>query len=217
MKRLLAGVFVLVLVPFGCLLLVAGVTPAWAVSSATLAVSPASGSFIAGTPFDVGVYLNTNGASVDGVDIKLNYEPAKLEAQTITPETSIFPDFPTKTINATTGKVTVSATAAVGSPYSNTTATKMVTVRFKPLVAGSTTLTFDFTSGATTDSNVVENQTNLDILTAVTNGTYTLAATSGGVVPPPAGDLTPTLLLVLGGASFLLLGLKRVLFAQVAS
>lgn len=214
MRKLLVGV--LVLVPIGCLLLAVKSAPVLAVSSATLALSPASGSFTVGTPFDIGVYLNTNGAGVDGVDAILIYEPAKLEAQTITPVTTIFPDFPTKTINATTGKITISATAAVGSPYSNTTATKMTTVRFKPLVAGSTTLVFDFTSGATTDSNVVENQTNLDILTAVTNGTYTLVATSGGT-PPPAGDLTPTLLLALGGGFFLLFGLKRLLFTQTAS
>ena len=187
-----------------------------AASSATLALSPASGTFVVNTPFDVGVYLNTNGAKVDGVDIKLNYEPAKLEAQLITPETSIFPDFPTKTINATTGKITISATAAVGSPYSNTTATKIVTIKFKPLTTGSTTLTFDFTAGATTDSNVVENTTNLDILTAVTNANYTLSATSGGT-PPPAADLTPTLLLTLGGSLLLLLGLKRLLFTPVTS
>lgn len=187
-----------------------------AASSATLALSPASGTFVVNTPFDVGVYLNTNGAKVDGVDIKLNYESAKLEAQLITPETSVFPDFPTKTINATTGKITVSATAAVGSPYSNTTATKMVTIRLKPLTAGSTSVTFDFTAGATTDSNVVENQTNLDILTAVTNANYTLTATSGGT-PPPAADLTPTLSLILAGVLFFVLGLGKLLFAPVAS
>ena len=191
-------------------------TSVFAASSATLALSPASGTFVVNIPFDVGVYLNTNGANVDGVDIKLSYEPARFEAQLITPETSIFPTFPTKTINATTGKITVSATAAVGSPYSNTTATKMVTVRFKPLTTGSTTLTFDFTAGATTDSNVVENQTNLDILTAVTNANYTLSATSGGT-PPPAADLTPTLSLVLIGALFFVLGLGKLLFASVAS
>lgn len=191
-------------------------TPAWAASSATLALSPASGTFVVNTPFDVGIYLNTNGAKVDGVDIKLNFEPAKLEAQQISPDTSVFPDFPTKTINATTGKITISATAAVGSPYSNTTATKMVTIRFKPLTAGSTSVSFDFTAGATTDSNVVENQTNLDILTAVTNANYTLSATAGGV-PPPAANLTPTLLLALGGSLFLLLGLKRLLFFPATS
>ena len=210
MKRLLPILFLL---SAFCFLLS---TPIMAASSATLALSPASGTFVVNTPFDVGVYLNTNGAKVDGVDIKLNYEPAKLEAQLITPETSIFPDFPTKTINATTGKITISATAAVGSPYSNTTATKIVTIKFKPLTTGSTTLTFDFTAGATTDSNVVENTTNLDILTAVTNANYTLSATSGGT-PPPAADLTPTLLLTLGGSLLLLLGLKRLLFTPVTS
>jgi len=207
MKKLLPVLFLLL--PITYYLLPSSVLAA---SSATLALSPASGTFVVNTPFDVGVYLNTNGAKVDGVDIKLNYEPAKIEAQQITPDTSIFPDFPTKTINATTGKITISATAAVGSPYSNTTATKMVTLRLKPLIAGATTVTFDFTAGATTDSNVVENTTNLDILTAVTNANYTLSATSGGV-PPPAADLTPTLLLALGGSLFLLFGLKKLLFA----
>jgi hypothetical protein len=180
-------------------------TPAMAASSATMALSPASGSFSVGTPFSVGVYLNTNGAKVDGVDIKLNYEPAKLEAQQITPETTVFPDFPTKTINATNGKITISATAAVGSPYSNTTPTKVATINFNPLVSGTTTVQFDFTVGATTDSNVVENQTNLDILTSVTNGTYTLTTTPTGT-PPPAADLTPTLFLLASAILFLVIG-----------
>lgn len=210
MKKLLP---VLLLFPITYFLLPNSV---FAASSATLALSPASGTFVVNTPFDAGVYLNTNGAKVDGVDIKLNYEAAKLEAQLITPETSIFPNFPTKTINATTGKITISATTTAGSPYSNTTATKMVTLRFKPLTTGSITVTFDFTAGATTDSNVVENTTNLDILTAVTNANYTLSATAGGT-PPPAADLTPTLSLVLVGALFFVLGLGKFLLASITS
>lgn len=184
-------------------------------SSATLALSPSTGTFTLNTPFDIGIYLNTNGAKVDGVDVKLNYEPAKLEAQTITPETSIFPDFPTKTINATEGKITISATAAVGSPYSNNSPTKIATIRFKPLIAGSTQITFDFTAGATTDCNVVENQTNLDILTAVTNGNYTLAEDGGGT-PPPAGHPLPTLLFLSAGLFFFFLTLKKVFFPASA-
>jgi hypothetical protein len=181
-------------------------SPVMAASSATMALSPAAGSFVVGTPFDIGVYLNTNGAKVDGADIKLVYEPAKLEAQQITPETSVFPDFPTKTIDATTGKITISATAAVGSPYSTTSPIKIVTITVKPLVSGTTTVKFDFTAGATTDSNVVENQTNLDILTSVTNGAYTLTTTPSGT-PPPAADLTSTLYLLASGILFLTLGL----------
>lgn len=183
-------------------------TPAFAASSATLALSPSAGSFALGTPFDVGIYLNTNGAKVDGVDVKLIYEPAKLEAQQITPVTSIFPDFPTKRIDAAASKITISATATAGSPYSNTTPTKIASITFKPLTSGTTTVKFDFTPGATTDSNVVENQTNLDILTSVTDATYSLAATPGEAPGLPGGaNLTPTVALF--GLALILLTLGR--------
>lgn len=179
-------------------------------SAASLVFSPSSGTVALEQEFDVGVFLNTAGALVDGMDAKIIYEPGKLEAKEITTNANAFYDFPTQTINSTTGRITIQGTARAGAPYSTSGPVQVATISLKALTAGTTSLTFDFLQGATTDSNVAENATNLDILASVGNATFTVSSTtSASPLPSPGSDLpvgatlTPTFLL-LGTATLLL-------------
>ncbi len=183
---------------------------AWA---ATLSVSAASGS-VSGT-FTIDVNVDTAAANVTGVDAILNYEPSKLEATQITE--GAFSSYPKREIDSTNGKIRISATASADSPFSGSG--KVATITFRALAtSGTTTLTFDYTSGSTTDSNVVEHQTVQDVLTGVTNGSYTLAAAAASPTPTPTsavpetGSLSLTIFTLLAGTAFLGVGLLAFLF-----
>lgn len=184
-------------------------------SSASLALSPSSGTLPLNTTFDVGLYLNTNGAQIDGLDAKIIYEPAKLQAQSISTNLEMFPSYPTKEINATGGQINIQGVASLSTPYSNTSPIQVATIRLKTLTEATTTLRIDFTPGASTDSNVTEHGTNLDILTSITGATYTISPTATASPPPPGSDLppgatlTPTLLLFLTASVLIGAGIWR--------
>lgn len=184
-------------------------------STAQLILSPASGTVAPDSSFDVGIFLNTQGAQVDGMDAKLIYEPARLEVQSISPNLEVFPNYPTKTTNATTGQITIQGTAPANSPFSAAGPVQVATLRLRALSEGKAILRFDFTRGATTDSNVAEHSTNLDILTSVTNATYTVSPSATGTPPPVGSDLpsgatlTPTLFLTIAAAILLGSGIWR--------
>jgi hypothetical protein len=211
MVKRLAPILLTVVIPLS---LFVGAKEALA-ASASLVLSPSSGTVGVNAVFDVGLYLNTNGAQIDGMDAKIIYEPGKLEAQSISPDLNVFADYPTQTINATSGRITLQGNAPSSSPYANNGLVQVATLRFKTLTEGTTSLRIDFTPGATTDSNVAEHGTNLDILSSVTNAAYTISPTASGtpIVPgsdlPEGATLTPTLLLVGAAAILLLAGVWR--------
>ena len=142
---------------------------AWA---ATFSLSPASGSTVSGT-FNVTLSLtDLGGKEVSGIDVYLNYEPSKLEAQRIDVSGGIFADYPLQEIDPTGGKLIVlGATAPPHAPV--TTPGTIATITFKALrTSGSTTLSFDYTEGSTTDSNITEAGTGTDILIDPPTVTY---------------------------------------------
>lgn len=160
------------------------------VSAATLSLSPTSGSVTSTTPVTLTITLDTASAKTDGTDIRLVFDPAKLQAvDPISPGT-IYGTYPAKTIDNTSGKVVVSGIAEIGKPY--TGKGTFATVQFKAVsgATGTGTVAIDFTQGSTTDSNVAENGTNKDVLTSVQNATLTIGG--GVVVVPPATGGSPS-------------------------
>ncbi len=163
-------------------LLVAGAAGA---SAATFSLSPASGSTVSGT-FDVTLSLTglSAGDQVSAIDVYLNYEPSKLQAQSIGVSSAIFGEsaYSVKTIDSTAGKIAISAGASAFEPV--TSGGTIATITFKALAtSGSTTLSFDYTAGSTTDSNVVDSNTGEELLTQPPTVTYNFGSTT---TPPPA-------------------------------
>jgi hypothetical protein len=160
-----------------CGLLVVGTT---SVRAATFSLSPSSGSTVGGT-FDVTLNLiDLGGKAVSGIDAYLNYEPSKLEAQSINVSGGIFADYPLRTIDPTNGKVVIGAgNGSAAAPNTPVTAPgRIATITFKTLAtSGSTTLNFDYTSGSTIDSNITEARTGTDILTTPPTVTYSIQPT----------------------------------------
>lgn len=169
--------------------------------AATLSLSPATGTFNKGCSFSLNVELNTGGAETDGTDAIIFYDSTRFNALSITSGT-IYPDYPGSNIDAQLGRITISGLASVTTPF--TGQGKLATINFTVQSAapeGATQMTFDFdpnNKGKTTDSNVVQRVTVVDILNSVTNGSYTVGAgtSCGGspvvASPKPQGAATPS-------------------------
>ena len=147
--------------------------------SASLALSPQTALLAAGDIFLAAITLDTKGNAVDGVDIfYLNYNPSLLEVQdddsvmsgTQIDQGSLMPNTLLNSVDASSGKISFSQVADASSSYVGVGT--LATVRFKALAAGTASVTFDFVSGNTADTNAASD--GVDILTAVTNGTYTI-------------------------------------------
>lgn len=146
--------------------------------SATLALSPASGTFNQGCNFSLNITLNTNGAQTDGTDAIVLYDTSRFSATSISQGT-LYPDYPGNSIDDNAGKVIVSGLASVDKAYSG--AGTLATVNFlvkQTAQAGVAQITFNFTPGSTTDSIVAERSTTSNILGSVTNGSYTVGTGS---------------------------------------
>ncbi|MBU1000745.1 hypothetical protein KKE78_05130 [Patescibacteria group bacterium] len=165
--------------------------------SAVLSLDPASGTFNRDCSFTLNVNLDTGGAQTDGSDAVIIYDVSRFTAVSIANGT-IYPDFPGNNIDAQSGKITISGLASVSTPFTGkgTLATVNFTVNDKA-ATGATQIIFDFDSNdkaKTTDSNVVERDTVVDVLNSVVNGNYTVGTGTCGTVsssPLPISTYKP--------------------------
>jgi hypothetical protein len=183
--------------------------------AAELKLSPTSGSHKNGDSFNVTISLSLTSESVDGVDTILKFDSTKLSVTQINTDNGIFFDYPTKTYSNSDGTVNVSGLAKTTTPV--TSGGTVAVVTFKVIGTGTAEVTFDYTSGSSVDSNVAQHQTGNDLLTSVTDATYTLTAGSGGTGGttttttspdlPQAGNSLPFIALLIGGGVLLTLGI----------
>lgn len=166
--------------------------PAQAVA-ATLSLSPASGTFNRSCDFTFSIELDTAGAQTDGTDAIIKYDPARVTALRIKDGT-IYSDYPGSNIDTASGKITISGLASVQQGFSGKGS--LATVDFRVLdnaPTGVTLITFDFDpndKSKTTDSNVVERGTVVDVLSSVVNGNYTIGTGSCLTQSPSFGTGT---------------------------
>lgn len=171
-----------------------GLSPASAYA-ATLSIAPATGQINKGCDVTFTIELDTQGSQTDGTDVILSYDPAKMTiAQTDITNGKIYADYPGNSVDATAGKISVSGIAQVSQAFSGKGT--FATLKFKVASAatGNAGLKFDFDPSNktnSTDSNVVERGTVADVLSAVTDGTYTIGTGScaAGIGAPGASSL----------------------------
>jgi hypothetical protein len=188
-------------------------------AGASFSLSPASGTYQVGSVVSATITLDTAGNGTSGADAILLYEPEKLEAQAIVVGT-IYTSYPVRTISATAGKISISGITSDPAASFAGRGT-FATVKFKVLSTGTATVRFDFRPEAgppasSQDSNVAKKGTQgKDILSSVSNATYTLSTSGGGggvtPAPPTSGVFEITLALILGGFGLFLLGLVSLL------
>jgi Bacterial Ig domain/Dockerin type I domain len=164
-----------------------------AVQAATLSLSPASQTINAGSNFTVNITLNTQSANVDGVDLRyVNFDPTDLQVEDadaiaagiqITPG-SLMPVTSVNSVDNVNGKILFLQTSSGGTTYNGQGV--LATIKFRSIAAGASPVTFTFTAGNTTDTNVASDGT--DVLTSATGGTYTLT----DLVAPAVAITSPT-------------------------
>lgn len=161
--------------------------------AATLSLSPSSGTFNKSCSFNLDVVVDTGGADTDGTDAILMYDSSRFTAQKIT-NGSVYPDFPGNNISESSGKITISGLASVSSPFSGKGTLATISFSVKDTAStGVTQVKFDFDpndKAKTTDSNVVQRGTIVDVLNSVVDGNYTIGTGACGapaVSPKPQG------------------------------
>lgn len=172
------------------------------VSAASLTFDPPNGTFNRGCPVSIKIDLDTQGAQTDGTDAIFTY-PANIfttSVSQILPNTSVYPDFPGNSVDTSIGRVTISGLASASSPFVGKGA--LSTVNFTVVndaTLGPATFKFDFDPNdktKTTDSNVVEHGTVVDLLSLAPDAAYTIGSgpcpTGRGLVGTPSGSLYPS-------------------------
>ncbi len=172
-------------------------------SSATLSLSPATGTFNQGCSFSIDVILDTGGQATDGTDAVINYDPTRFQAVSITNGT-IYSDYPGQKIDSTNGQISISGLASPGSSGYTGTGT-LATINFTVLPSaptGLTQMTILYDPSKTNESNVVLHGSDTSILGQVNNGSYTVGTSACGTtgsslsptleskIPPPIGGST---------------------------
>lgn len=161
--------------------------------AATLSLSPSSGTFNRGCTFSLDIVVDTQGAQTDGTDAILIYDPSRfsISSSSIVPNLNVYPDFPGNNVDEATGRITISGLASVATAFTGkgTLSTLQFSVK-DAAPTGATQISFDFDPNdpdETTDSNVVERTTIVDLLNSVTNGSYIVGTGACG-----ASTISPT-------------------------
>ncbi|MCX6727616.1 MAG: hypothetical protein NTX11_02270 [Candidatus Saccharibacteria bacterium] len=146
-----------------------------AAGSASLSLTPASGSYPISTNFTVGVFENSGTDTAVGVDAKITYDATKLDFVSVDTTGGVFTDCPSAPVGGG-GNVTITC---VKFGFSFTGSQKIGNVTFKTK-AGTGTTSLGFGSS----SAIVKNDGSTNLWNGSTaGGTYTLTTPT----PPPSG------------------------------
>lgn len=186
----IAVIFTLFLLAFGFYLYQAKIiVPSAQVAGPSLSLSPASTQVDPGNTLPpIEIILNTDSQPIASVDIRyLNFDSQLLEVQSVALG-NIMPNTTNRTDN-TQGTIELSFGTQEQGGYTGNGV--LATITFKALKEGTANVSFDYTPGSTTDSNIWHNTLfpPTDILAGVENGTYTIGSSSTS--PPATATATP--------------------------
>jgi hypothetical protein len=168
---------------------------ALAQTTATLALSPTSSSVAVNGTTAVTINVNTAGAPADGVDIyMIHFTPSIIQVVDSDAGTagiqivpgSLLTNTAINTVDNTAGTIQFSQSTSGGTSF--TGSGTLATITFKGIAQGSSNVTFDFTAGSTSDSNVAYQ--GADRLTSVTNAT--VSVTVPDTTAPTVSITAPT-------------------------
>lgn len=155
-----------------------------AAMAASLTFDPSSGVINKGCEISIKINLDTQGVQTDGTDVIVLFTSSQLSTTTsqITNGT-MYPEYPGSSVDSAGGKISISGISSVSSPFSGVGTFATIKFNVASTIADNTkvNLNFDFDPNnktETTDSNVVERGTIADVLSAVTNGSYTVGSGS---------------------------------------
>jgi hypothetical protein len=125
------------------------------VDAAYLKFDKTTVSAAANQTFTVSVVVNAGTDQITAADIWVLYDPAFLQAQTVT--TGTF--FPAVTNNSTSGSVAITALVVDPGTYKTGEGT-VATITFSALKNGTTTLSFDCRTDVSNSSKIIQNDMN---------------------------------------------------------
>lgn len=168
-KKIIFGSLILVAiieVIFGYKTLTAGpkVQKVWPLSDAAVVLDSPSLNYQVGDTVTLNIRVSTGGRMTDSADLIIRYDPSVLESLGNSAKTSLlYADYPINEVQNGTIKIS-------GTTPKNTEGFvgvgNLAEVTFKAKVQGKTKISVDFTKGSTTDSNVIESGTNVDVLSS---------------------------------------------------
>ena len=201
-----------------------GVFAQTATTGASVSFSPAGGSIPAGQNFDIDVIVNTGGQNSAAADVTVRFDSTKLDfvGATYPDSTTFYPNNRVIFPIAATGNLiqmarTVSTPASGDVTYTNGSGVfAKLTFKTKATVAvgDTTTLSFDYTAGATNDftnvANAVTPSTDLLGTSTLPTATYTVGGANPPVgtnpvitgIAPAAGSAKNTVEVTISGANF---------------
>jgi len=143
-----------------------------AATGALLSFSPAQKVIKVGEEFDVELLLDTKGIKTSGTDVIVSYDPTVVEILDVRPGL-LYQKNPLNEVAVARGKIGFSAVTEPPKTFSGKGT--LAYLKFKALRTGTATLEIEFTKGVTTDSNVVQAQSNgKDILDKTINAYYSV-------------------------------------------
>ena len=158
--------------------------------AASLRLSPPTLSVTAGSEQTLSLTLDPEGAEVVGVDVLLTYNPSYLTISRVD-SNGVFADRPATIIDNQTGRATFSLAEPYGSYQTEAATIATLLIRGGSISSG-TPLSFIYTPGSTTDTNVVA-RGGQDLLSAVSATTITVVTDSGpGPSPTPSPSPSPS-------------------------
>ncbi len=160
--------------------------------AATFSLSPSEETFKKGCNYQVNINLDTQGVNTDGADALLLYDPNifSITNSSIT-NGSIYPEYPGNSVNQINGQISISGISSVSQPFNGQGLFATINLLVKDNAStGNTALNFDFDPAnptKTSDSNIVERGTVVDVLNSVTDGNYIIGDESC-ITPSPDND-----------------------------
>lgn len=147
-------------------------------SSPRLSLDPRKARFNRGCDYKVQVKVDTGQFNVSGVDAILKYDPTKITAKSIS-NGSMFVDYPGNSIDSESGLVKISGLSSPETPITGKGILATVNISIpKTAQVGNATLDFDFdpsNRSKTTDSNLIEYGTLIDVLSEVSDNSYIIS------------------------------------------
>ncbi len=139
--------------------------------TASLSLSPSSGSYKVGESFEVEAILDTGGEPTSGADVILLFDPTMLAVISVNPGT-LYSDYPVSRVDSRKGRIELSGTTGPVQHYSGKGV--LATIKLKAKREGEAELAFDFELGGTRDCNIVFYQTANDMLERVDNARFSI-------------------------------------------
>ena len=171
-------------------------------AAGTFSISPTSGNFIRSCTQTAKVMINVTSGQSNAADIILTYDPNKIEILDSNPAVPgiqiqsgiAFDSYAGNTVNTTSGEIKLVGFSATSQLTGNATFAT-ISYRSKP-TATSAGFTFTFTGADpynTLDTNIADSVTSYDMLSSVSNSSYTFSAGScaSDVTPPSITFVSP--------------------------